>query len=49
MIRKLLCWLGFHKWGNWEDKSYDEGYYDQAFWQERKCLYCNLTQVEYKD
>ena len=43
MIRKLLCWLGFHEWRHWENvkKVHNSGFvYYKVTGRGIKCKHC---------
>jgi len=44
-LKILHIFIG-HNWSEWEFKVWDEGYYDEERWKERRCFCGKTEQVE---
>ena len=42
MIRRLLCFLGFHEWGELY-RNFEESEHSGSLWFEKRCTRCGRT------
>jgi hypothetical protein len=42
-VRQLLCFMLGHKRGDVRERTYNEGFYDEARWEEYVCRRCGVT------